>query len=101
MSDVIGVHDQLRAALVARWSAQPEGKGLRRVRNSEYWRKPLGTLISAHRSQPDPRTPEQHAHDLEVARRVMQSGRADLIRRWLHGENVERELPEMTSPPVA
>lgn len=106
MDDTIGVHDQLRAALVAQWATAPEGKTLwgfhpfaglpsgltpRMVRDESYWHLPPGTRIV--RKMKDKRTPQQRNRDLEVGRRVLQSGDNDLIRRWLHGEDVEHELP--------
>jgi len=92
---VIGVLDQARARLIAHAASAPEGKTLwgfhmpvpHVVRDSRYWHLPAGTRIV--RKYTDHRNPAQRAHDLEVGKRVLQSGDDDLMRRWLNGESVE------------
>jgi hypothetical protein len=97
---VIGVLDLARARLIAHATA-PETKTLwgfhpfqglpsglvpRVVRDASYWHLPVGTRIVPH---VDKRTPKKRARDLDIGKRILQSGDDDLIRRWLHGEDVE------------
>jgi hypothetical protein len=93
VDDVIGVHDQLRAALVAQaaegksvWSFHP----FRVVRNAEFWGQPVGTRIAAGLRRRTPREQEQGEHEAAMA---LHAGTLSDMDRWMLGDPHRPDIP--------
>jgi hypothetical protein len=88
MDEVIGVHDQLRARLVAHWADEPETKTLhpfRVVRDAAFWHKPVGTRITPGRTPSD--------RELHAAAAALHGRTLSDLDRWMFNDPNRPDVP--------